>query len=65
MMSYGANCGEQYRRSAEYVDKVLKGAKPDDPPIEQGTKFELVVNLKLPQHSALRFPIRFCCVQTR
>ena len=44
-MSYGPNFLELFRRAAEYVDKILRGAKPADIPVEQPTKFDLVVNL--------------------
>ena len=56
LMSYGVNFVDLYRRSATYVDKILKGAKPADLPVEQPTKFEFIVNLKTAKQIGLTIP---------
>ena len=58
LMYYGIDSADNYRRAAVYVDKILKGAKPADLPVQQATKFEFVINLKAAKQIGLTIPVR-------
>jgi putative tryptophan/tyrosine transport system substrate-binding protein len=56
LMSYGSNQTDLFRRAGDYVDKILRGAKPGDIPVEQPTKFELIINLTAAKLLGLEIP---------
>ena len=58
LMSYGADYNDLFRKAAHYVDKILKGAKPSDLPVQQASKFEFVINLKAAKQIGLTIPVR-------
>jgi putative ABC transport system substrate-binding protein len=59
LMSYGADYEDLFRKSAQYVDKILKGAKPADLPVQQATKFEFIINLKAAKQIGLTLSPEF------
>src|SRR6478735_19230 len=65
LLAYGINFADMDYRAAAFIDKILKGAKPGDLPVERSTKFNVIVNLQTAKHSASRFQPRFFCAPTR
>jgi len=59
LISYGPNWTDQWRRAADYIDKILRGAKPADIPVEQPTKFDLIINLTTAKALGLTIPETF------
>ena len=64
LISYSANQHETYHRAAYYVDRILRGAKPADLPVEQPTRFELIINLKTAQALGLTVPDKLLALAT-
>jgi len=64
LLSYGVDLGDNWRRAATYVDRILRGAKPADLPVQLPTKFEMVVNLKTAKALGLAVPHRSCYAPT-
>jgi putative ABC transport system substrate-binding protein len=65
LLSYGVDLVDNFRRAASYVDRILRGEKPGDLPVQFPTKFEMVVNRKTATALGLAIPPRFCCAPTR
>ena len=59
LMSYGPNTPDLFRRAGDYIDKILRGAKPAEMPVEQPTRFELIVNLKVAKALGIQLPPTF------
>jgi putative ABC transport system substrate-binding protein len=65
LVSYGVNYRDVERRIPSYVDRILKGARPADTPVERPTKFDLAINMKTAKAIGLTIRNRYCCVRMR